>query len=90
MSELRSCVAEAMIRGYHEYQSIWEAEGTTLLQLGSEFSDEEAIFFTSLLADTIADEGTSLESAPVGSVRFVLFCFAKYLNKAISFHVQGV
>ena len=26
MSELRSCVMEAMIRGYHEYQSIWEAE----------------------------------------------------------------
>ena len=26
MSELRSCVVEAMIRGYHEYQSIWEAE----------------------------------------------------------------
>ena len=54
----------------------------------SEFSDEEVIFFTSLLADTIADEGTSLESAPVGSVRFVLFCFAKYLNRAISFHAS--
>ena len=26
MSELRSCVVEAMIRGYHEYQSIWEIE----------------------------------------------------------------
>ena len=26
MSELRSCVVEVMIRGYHEYQSIWEAE----------------------------------------------------------------
>ena len=26
MSKLRSCVMEAMIRGYHEYQSIWEAE----------------------------------------------------------------
>ena len=26
MSELRSCVVEAMIHGYHEYQSIWEAE----------------------------------------------------------------
>ena len=26
MSELRSCVVEAMIRGYHEYQSIWKAE----------------------------------------------------------------
>ena len=26
MSELRSCVVEAMIRGYNEYQSIWEAE----------------------------------------------------------------
>ena len=26
MSELRSCVVEAMIRGYHEYRSIWEAE----------------------------------------------------------------
>ena len=26
MSELRSCVMEAMIRGYHEYQSIWKAE----------------------------------------------------------------
>ena len=26
MSELRSCVVEAMIRGYHQYQSIWEAE----------------------------------------------------------------
>ena len=26
MSELRSCGVEAMIRGYHEYQSIWEAE----------------------------------------------------------------
>ena len=26
MSELRSCVVEAMICGYHEYQSIWEAE----------------------------------------------------------------
>ena len=26
MSELRSCIVEAMIRGYHEYQSIWEAE----------------------------------------------------------------
>ena len=26
MSKLRSCVVEAMIRGYHEYQSIWEAE----------------------------------------------------------------
>ena len=26
MSELRSCVVEAMIRGYHEYQSIWEPE----------------------------------------------------------------
>ena len=26
MSELRSCVVEAMIRGYHEHQSIWEAE----------------------------------------------------------------
>ena len=26
MSELRSYVVEAMIRGYHEYQSIWEAE----------------------------------------------------------------
>ena len=26
MSELRNCVVEAMIRGYHEYQSIWEAE----------------------------------------------------------------
>ena len=25
-SELRSCVMEAMIRGYHEYQSIWKAE----------------------------------------------------------------
>ena len=24
--ELRRCVVEAMIRGYHEYQSIWEAE----------------------------------------------------------------
>ena len=53
----------------------------------SEFSDEEAIFFTSLLADTIADKGISLESAPVGSVIFVLFCFAKHLNRAISFHV---
>ena len=38
----------------------------------SEFSDEEAIFFTSLLADTIADEGISLESAPVGSVTFIV------------------
>ena len=26
MSELQSCDAVAMIRGYHEYQSIWEAE----------------------------------------------------------------
>ena len=26
MSELRSSVVETMIRGYHEYQSIWEAE----------------------------------------------------------------
>ena len=26
MSELQSCVVEAMIRGYHEYQSIWETE----------------------------------------------------------------
>ena len=26
MSELRSCVMEAMIRGYHDCQSIWEAE----------------------------------------------------------------
>ena len=26
MSEQRSCVVEAMIRGSHEYQSIWEAE----------------------------------------------------------------
>ena len=26
MSELRSCVVEAMIRGYYEYQRIWEAE----------------------------------------------------------------
>ena len=26
MSKLRSCVMEAMIRGYHEYQSIWKAE----------------------------------------------------------------
>ena len=26
MSELRSCVVEVMIRGYHEYQSTWEAE----------------------------------------------------------------
>ena len=26
MSELRSCVLEAMIRDYHECQSIWEAE----------------------------------------------------------------
>ena len=26
MSELRSCVVEAMIRGYYEYQSIWKAE----------------------------------------------------------------
>ena len=26
MSELRSYVVEAMIHGYHEYQSIWEAE----------------------------------------------------------------
>ena len=24
--DVRSCVVEAMIRGYHEYQSIWEAE----------------------------------------------------------------
>ena len=52
----------------------------------SKFSDEEAIF-TSLLADTIADKGISLESAPVWSVTFILFCFAKYLNRVISFHV---
>ena len=26
MSELRSCVVEAVIRGYHEYQSIWEPD----------------------------------------------------------------
>ena len=46
---------------------------TTLL------SDEEAIFCTSLLADTIADEGISLENVPLGSGRLVSFCFAKYL-----------
>ena len=54
---------------------------TTLL------SDEEAIFGT-LLADTIADEGTSLENVPLGSGRLVSFCFAKYFNRAISFNVQ--
>ena len=26
MPEVSSCVVEAMIRGYHEYKSIWEAE----------------------------------------------------------------
>ena len=26
MSEVSTCVVEAMIRGYHEYKSIWEAE----------------------------------------------------------------
>ena len=55
---------------------------TTLL------SDKEAIFCTSLLADTIADEGTSLENVPLGSGRLVSFCFAKYFNRAISFNVQ--
>ena len=59
MSELQSCVVEAMIRGYHEYHSIWEAEvgenltcirspalgiGTTLLD--SKFSDEEVYFLS--------------------------------------------
>ena len=35
MSELRNCVVEAMIRGYHEYQSIWETEvGENLMCIG--------------------------------------------------------
>ena len=101
MSELRSCVVEAMIRGYHEYQSIWEAEvgeNLTCIREPGNVRDPYAVAVTKPESSTIvghvprkmsADEGTSLESAPVGSGRFVLFCFAKYLNRAISFHVQG-
>lgn len=46
-------------------------------------ADEEATFCTSLLAVTIADEGTSLESA-LGSGRFVL----NLHNRAFSFNVH--
>ena len=68
-----------MIRGYNEYQSIWEAEVWENLtcirepdtwnrdyasKLDSEFADEKSIF--SSLADTIADEGTSLEKRTSG------------------------
>ena len=83
MSELRSCVVEAMIRGYHEYQSIWEAEvgeNLTCIREPGNVRDPYAVAVTKPESSTI-----------VGHVpgRFVLFCFAKYLNRAISFHVQG-
>ena len=49
MSELWSCVVEAMIRGYHEYQSIWEAEigeNLTSIQEPVNVSDPYAVAVT--------------------------------------------
>ena len=46
MYELRSCVVEAMIRGYHEYQSIREAEIGENLTCTYEATDPYALAVT--------------------------------------------
>ena len=56
MSELRSCVVEAMIRGYHEYQSIWEAEvgeNLTCVREPSNVRDPYAVAVTKPESSTI-------------------------------------
>ena len=56
MSELRSCVVEAMIRGYHEYQSIWEAEvgeNLTCVREPSNVRDPYAVAVTKTESSTI-------------------------------------
>ena len=47
---------EAMVRGYHVYEEIWDAS----------IGEERFVF-----AADIEDEGTSFESAPCGSGRLV-------------------
>ena len=56
MSELRRCVVEAMIRGYHEYQNIWEAEigeNLTCIREPGNVSDPYAVAVTKPEASTI-------------------------------------
>lgn len=56
MSELRSCVVEAMIRGYHEYQSIWEAdvgESLTCIREPGNVRDPYAVAVTKPESSTI-------------------------------------
>ena len=56
MSELRSCVVEAMIRGYHEYQSIWEVEvgeNLTCIREPGNVRDPYAVAVTKPEASTI-------------------------------------
>ena len=56
MSELRSCVVEVMIHGYHEHQSIWEAEAgenlTCILEPGN-IRDPYAVAVTKPESSTI-------------------------------------
>ena len=52
--------------------------------MDSELADKEALIFcTSLLAEAIADEGTFIDSEPLGSGRDVFSCFVKYFNRDI-------
>ena len=56
MSELRSCVVEAMIRGYHECQSIWEAkigENLTCIREPGNVRDPYAVAVTKSESSTI-------------------------------------
>ena len=56
MSELRSCIVEAMIRGYHEYQSIWEAEvgeNLTCIREPGNVRDSYAVAVTKRESSTI-------------------------------------